>query len=115
MPILAALADQQDQLGALLEDLDEDGWQRPSRCDGWTVADVVLHLAQTNELASASASGRMAEALDERARGPRQTGSVDDGADFLVARERGQPGPVIRDRWVESADALCRRLEGADP
>jgi uncharacterized protein (TIGR03084 family) len=113
--IVAALVEQQGELSDLLSDLRDPDWQSPSRCDGWTVADVVLHLAQTNDLASASASGRMAEALDELARGPRRTGSVDDGADFLVARERGQPGPVIRDRWVESAAALCRRLDGADP
>lgn len=113
--IVAALAEQQAELSDLLSGLRDADWQRPSRCDGWTVADVVLHLAQTNDLASASASGRMAEALGELAGAQRGTGSVDDGADALVSRERGQPGPVLRDRWVESADALCRRLEGADP
>ncbi|HEY3700806.1 MAG TPA: maleylpyruvate isomerase N-terminal domain-containing protein, partial [Acidimicrobiales bacterium] len=87
--IVAALAEQQAELSDLLSGLRDADWQRPSLCDGWTVADVVLHLAQTNELASASASGRMAEALDVLAGGRRRTGSVDDGADDLVARERG--------------------------
>jgi uncharacterized protein (TIGR03084 family) len=113
--IVAALAEQQAELSSLLSGLDDLDWQRPSRCEGWTVGDVVLHLAQTNDLASASASGRMAEALDVLASGQGGTGSVDDGADVLVARERGQPGPVLRDRWVDSADGLCRRLEGVDP
>ncbi|HEY1634096.1 MAG TPA: maleylpyruvate isomerase family mycothiol-dependent enzyme [Acidimicrobiales bacterium] len=113
--IVAALADQQAELSNLLSGLGDTDWQRPSRCDGWTVADVVLHLAQTNELASASASGRMAEALDDLAGGQRRTGSVDDGADVLVARERGQPGREVHDRWVATADDLCRRLEGTDP
>jgi uncharacterized protein (TIGR03084 family) len=113
--VVAALADQQAELTDLLSGLGEADWQRPSRCDGWTVADVVLHLAQTNELASASASGRMAEALDQLAGGQRGMGSVDDGAATLVARERGQPGPVVRDRWVDSAGALCRLLECVDP
>ncbi|MEY2588161.1 MAG: hypothetical protein QOJ67_145, partial [Acidimicrobiaceae bacterium] len=58
--VIAALADQQAELSGLLSGLDETGWQRASRCDGWTVADVVLHLAQTNELAVGSATGRFA-------------------------------------------------------
>ena len=65
--IVAALAEQQAELSDLLSGLSDTDWQRPSRCDGWTVADVLLHLAQTNELASASAGGRMAEALEKLA------------------------------------------------
>ncbi len=114
--IVAALAEQQAELSGLLSGLDDTDWLRPSRCEGWTVGDVVLHLAQTNELATASASGRMAEALAELGgtQGGRG-GTVDDGADLLVARERGQPGPAVRERWAASGDALCRRLADADP
>lgn len=50
--IVAALAAQQSELATMLAGLDDGGWPRPSRCGGWSVADVVLHLAQTNELAS---------------------------------------------------------------
>ncbi|TML61120.1 MAG: hypothetical protein E6G17_09805, partial [Actinobacteria bacterium] len=87
--IVAALADQQAELSTLLVDLDEPGWQRPSRCEGWTVADVVLHLAQTNEMALASARGRLAEAMGELAGDLAPASSIDDGADLMVARERG--------------------------
>src|SRR5207245_2894880 len=45
--ILTALAEQQAELLGLLAPLDDSGWQRPSACEGWTVADVVLHVAQT--------------------------------------------------------------------
>ena len=113
--VVAALAEQQAELSGLLAGLDELGWQRPSRCEGWTVCDVVLHLAQTNELATASVDGRMAEARAELSGPEGPTGSVDDGANLLVARERGKPGSVIRDRWEASADTLCRRLEDTDP
>ena len=55
--MLAALDEQNAELSELLTSSlsigDGSGWQRPSLCDGWTVADVVLHLAQTNELAAA--------------------------------------------------------------
>jgi len=42
--IVTALADQQAELSDLLSPLDEPGWEGPTRCEGWTVADVVLHL-----------------------------------------------------------------------
>ncbi|HEY0396930.1 MAG TPA: maleylpyruvate isomerase N-terminal domain-containing protein, partial [Acidimicrobiia bacterium] len=56
--ILAALAEQDDELDGLLAGLDEPGWARPSRCDGWSISDVVLHLAQTAEMTVASVERR---------------------------------------------------------
>ena len=112
---MAALAEQQAELSAILSELDEPAWQRPSRCEGWTVADVVLHLAQTNELAAASAGARYAEALSELAGGLGPAGSVDDGAALMVARERGQPPPAVLGRWRDGADTLVRLLGACDP
>ena len=113
--VVTALAEQQAELSALLAGLDEPGWQRPSRCEGWTVADVVLHLAQTNEMALASARGRFAEAMGELAGGLAPAASVDDGADLMVARERGRPGRDVEARWQSSADELARVLRACDP
>jgi len=39
---------QRDRLAATLADLDADQWAAPSRCEGWSVQDVVIHLASTN-------------------------------------------------------------------
>lgn len=114
-PIVAALAEQHAELGGLLAGLDENDWQRPSPCDGWSVADVVLHLAQTDELALASARGHIAEALNELAGGLGPPTNVDEGADFMVARERGQPGAAVRDRWQTGTEALRRVLAESDP
>jgi uncharacterized protein (TIGR03083 family) len=36
-----------DEFGALLRSLDEKEWNTPSRCEGWTVADVAAHVAGT--------------------------------------------------------------------
>lgn len=113
--IVAALADQQAELSGLLTDLDEADWRRSSRCEGWTVADVVLHLAQTDEMAVASANGRFDEVLEELAGGLAHAGSVDDGVDLMVARERGGLGPAVRERWRTGADALHQVLVGCDP
>ena len=62
---MAALAAQQDELSSIVTSLDEAGWQHASRCEGWSVADVVLHLAQTNEMATASLQGRLLALFDD--------------------------------------------------
>jgi uncharacterized protein (TIGR03084 family) len=113
--ILSALADEQTQLADLLSTLDETDWDRPSRCEGWTVADVVLHLAQTDELGIASAEGRMADAVEDLTGSTGSADSVDDAADLMVARERGRPGPEVHDRWQTSAARLRDALGRCDP
>ncbi len=113
--IVAALAAQQAELSGLLDGLDEQGWRRPSRCEGWTVADVVLHLAQTNEMAIGSAAGRFAEALGELTAGMTPATSVDDGAAQMVARDRGQPIATVRERWEAGAAELRELLSRCDP
>ena len=61
--MLDDLVAQQAELAGLLASLDDDGWARPSRCAGWSIADVVLHIAQTNEMAIASCDGRFDDHL----------------------------------------------------
>lgn len=113
--IVAALDEEQAELAALLSSLDERDWQRPSRCEGWTVADVMLHLAQTNELAVESIRGRFAEALDEVAGRLGSGASVDEGADLMVAAERGAPPSFVLDRWQRSADRQREGFAACEP
>jgi uncharacterized protein (TIGR03084 family) len=113
---VSALADQQAQLTAMLEGLQDADWKRPSRCEGWTVADVVLHLAQTNEMAIASVDDRFAEYLAEVGRqlGDAPQSNVDDGAALMVAKERDRPLADLKARWQASVDDFLDRLENAD-
>jgi uncharacterized protein (TIGR03084 family) len=113
--ILTALEEQHAELEELLDSLDDVGWQRPTRCEGWNVADVVLHLAQTDELALASARGRFAEGLDVLAGGLDGHGNVDDGAAAIVARERGMTHAALLERWRTGASALRDALGASDP
>jgi uncharacterized protein (TIGR03084 family) len=113
--ILSALEEQHAELAALLDPLDTAGWERPTRCEGWTVADVVLHLAQTDELALASARGQYDEGLDVLAGGLDGHGNVDDGAAAIVARERGGPHDALLERWRTGAVALRDALTESDP
>ena len=120
--IVAALTEQHEALDALIAGLDQDGWMTPSECPGWTLADVVLHLAQTDELAIASVEGRFAEELAELARGvaaalpgDRPNASVDEGVERLVASQRNVPGAQIGERWRTRAAELRDRLRDCDP
>ena len=113
--IVGALVEQRDELLGLLDDLDESGWQQPSRCEGWTVADVVLHVAQTNEMAIASARGHLLDYMTEVGRTVGPVANVDDGAALMVARERGAPGSAVRDRYARATDELLTLLATIDP
>jgi uncharacterized protein (TIGR03083 family) len=39
---------QRRRLEGFLRDLTEDDWHRPTRCEGWSVQDVITHLTSTN-------------------------------------------------------------------
>ena len=112
--ILAALGDEHAELASLLTGLEAPAWDLPSRCEGWTVSDVVLHLAQTDELAVASISGRFGERVQALAGGDEPGSSVDDGAARLVARERGQPPDAVYLRWLTGTEELRKAIGGAD-
>ena len=110
---LDALAAQHDELADLVADLDERAWAAPSRCPGWSVADVVLHLAQTDEMALASLDDRLPEHLDTLAAAwsAGAASSVDDGAGLLVEAERGELGAEqVHRRWLDASAGVRRRL-----
>ena len=112
---VTALADQQAELTSVLNGLDDAGWRLASRCQGWTIADVVLHLAQTNEMAIASVDGRYPEYLAQVGRQLEGMASnVDDGAALMVTAERDRPLPELKARWQSSVDDFLDRLNGAD-
>src|SRR5215813_10839429 len=69
---------EQDRLDEVLASLGPDDWGRPSAAVGWSVSDVVLHLAQTEELVVASVKGDLAPFAHDPGRGG--GGSVDEFA-----------------------------------
>ena len=112
-----ALAEQHAELWGLVEGLEDGAWQLPSRCPGWTVADVVLHLAQTEEMALASFEDRLGDAAGAFVGDvdPDAAGTVDDMAAWAVARERGEPGPVVAARWRAAADGVRSTFAAMGP
>jgi uncharacterized protein (TIGR03084 family) len=83
-------------------------WQAESGAGGWSVADVVLHLAQSDESVAASADG------DDHQRDVVAAGTVDDWAARQVAAERAAPDLVFA-RWREARDGAVEALRTADP
>src|SRR3954463_11901538 len=114
--ILTALAEQDDELDGLLAGLDEEGWARPSRCPGWSVSDVVLHLAQTDEMAVASAERRFSEtAAAFNNPGPVPAGAtVDDLAGLAVEADRGRPAQEVYERWRAASAAQAKAFAACE-
>ena len=113
--ILDALAEQQRVLADLLDSFADDDWAKPSPCEGWSAADVVLHLAQTNEMAIASATGGYREYFESLPALRTPPKDVDDAADLMVQAERGVPVADLRARWDATAAALMAALSAVDP
>jgi uncharacterized protein (TIGR03084 family) len=117
--ILGDLAEQTDELDGLLAGLDEAGWALPSGCPEWTISDVVLHLAQTDEMAAASAEHRFtdaAAAFGRRAASAPAGATVDDLAGLAVAAERGgRPGREVYERWRAASAAQAKALAAHEP
>jgi uncharacterized protein (TIGR03084 family) len=103
------LVAEQDRLDAILGGLDDADWATPSAAAGWTVADVVLHLAQTEEAVIASAAG-VALAI----RSPADGATIDQVMDRLVRAERQPPADVLQ-RWRTARLAAVPALRAADP
>ncbi|WP_053761744.1 MULTISPECIES: maleylpyruvate isomerase family mycothiol-dependent enzyme [Streptomyces] len=104
-PEAADLADEQRDFAALLATLGEPDWRRPSAAPGWTVADQVAHLADTEEVAADTLAGgprAFAEAVSAYAT----------AEDFTAAgcrRGEGLP-PGELTAWWDRAATRTRRL-----
>jgi uncharacterized protein (TIGR03084 family) len=96
------------QLENVLETLTEAQWLAESAAKGWSIADVVLHLAQSDEGVVASASGA------SRPEGIEVADTVDDWAARRVDAERAAP-PQVFSRWRRARDAAEEAMRSADP
>jgi uncharacterized protein (TIGR03084 family) len=109
MDVFEDLVAEQDRLEGILSGYDEERWDEPSAAPGWSVADVVLHLAQTEEaiVISASADGPPAIWSDGDE-------AVDDLAARMVSDERAT-GQQVFERWRTARRAAVATLRATDP
>jgi len=106
----APVARQRRRFEAVLNELSEDDWVAPSRCDGWTVQDVVSHLVGVNgfwELAVrsglAGAPTRLLGGFDPAATPP-----------VMVAGMRSMRPAEVLAQFVASNDGFLGALDGLD-
>ncbi|MGZ4711373.1 MAG: maleylpyruvate isomerase family mycothiol-dependent enzyme [Acidimicrobiia bacterium] len=111
--LLADLGAQHAELWGLIEHAGAGQWAAPSPCEGWDVADVVLHLHQTDELALATLRGDLAASIEGFMRSGDD--AVDAAAAASVAGARGADGPAVAQWWAQSAAALRAELAAAEP
>jgi len=90
-----------------LATLDDAGWAAPSRCGGWTVRDVVAHLAGTEQYHQACFEGGVA-AMIEQGLAAGMT-SLDDFNQAGVDERADRPTADVVAEFL-AADAETRRL-----
>jgi uncharacterized protein (TIGR03084 family) len=110
MTIFEDLAAEQDRLENILAGLDETRWTSASGAAGWTVADVVLHLAQSEEAVTATVT----RVGLRTGLGAVPGGTMDERAGEAVRRERSAP-PEVFGRWQRARRQAASALRGADP
>jgi uncharacterized protein (TIGR03084 family) len=94
-----ALVAEQDSIEALLAGLTDEQWQTDSAATGWTVSDVVLHLAQSEEFVVASAGGSsLVEAVLSVIGTDSGATTMDSMMDALVTAQRTTPDATF-ERW----------------
>ena len=110
MTIFDDLAAEQGRLEEILLGLDETQWLSASGAAGWTIADVVLHLAQSEEGVEATVARRYPRSRLGAAAGD----TMDDRAAEAVRAERAAPAEVFG-RWQQARAAALAALRAADP
>ena len=107
--ILDDLVAEQDRLEAILTALPADAWEADSGAAGWTVTDVVLHLAQTEEAVVSTMAGRGVGFAVRTG-----TETLDGSMDRWVRAEAATPAEVFT-RWRAARRAAVAALGDADP
>ncbi|HYK31244.1 MAG TPA: maleylpyruvate isomerase family mycothiol-dependent enzyme [Streptosporangiaceae bacterium] len=108
MAIFDDLEAEEDRLQDILEGLDESQWTTESGAPGWSIADVVLHLAQSEEGVVATVTG---VGVDAR---PDAGVSVDEAMARLVESQRDTPDRIFQ-RWRTARVSALAELRAADP
>jgi uncharacterized protein (TIGR03083 family) len=107
---LAPLVRQRRRLAAMLADLREDDWRSASRCDGWTVQDVVAHLVGVNVFWRASVLAGLSGTPT------RVLGGFDPATTpaLMVAPMRGLTPTEVLDQFMASNDGFLSVLADLD-
>ena len=122
MTVFDDLGAEQDRLGDVLTALSDADWVTPSLAEGWTVRDVVVHLAQTEEMALARLTGAPDPAASTSPAAPTSPAVSTDRANRtveqimadLVATDGSSPAEALH-RWQQARTGALAALRAADP
>jgi uncharacterized protein (TIGR03083 family) len=93
--VRAGITAEHKSFAELLRELDADAWARPSRCEGWTVADVAAHVSGSMaEIAAGELEGQGTEPVTAR----------------QVAQRRGRTNEEVADELDGAAKASADLL-----
>jgi uncharacterized protein (TIGR03083 family) len=108
--VLTAVARQRRRLEAMLAGLGPDEWGATSRCDGWSVQDVIAHVVSVNGFWHASVSAGLAGTPTRMLRGfdPVATPAL------LVDGMRALTPAEVLDQFVSSNDAFLGAVDQLD-
>ena len=109
--VIADLEAEQDAIEAMVVDLDEATWLSPSSAPGWSLSDVLLHLAQSEEAVVSSVTGENISLVDAL---PVEGNTIDEIMENRVRAERGDPFAIFQ-RWQVARRAAVAALRQADP
>ena len=118
--MLEAFVEEAASLDSFLADLTAEQWLAESACPGWTVSDVVLHLAQSEEGVVGSfdrddPTQPYLPYVEEVLPGAEAGGAVDTVASAAVAGERPEDPSEVLDRWRAAHAAVIERFSAAPP
>ncbi len=101
---------QRRRLASLVAELDDAQWAAPSRCDGWSVQDVIAHLVGVNRFWAISI------AAARRGEPTRFLATLDPVATpaAMVDEVRSLSWATVLERFVESNEAIAESLAGMD-
>jgi uncharacterized protein (TIGR03083 family) len=105
--ILDPTVRQRRRLAATVAGFTDTEWAHPSRCEGWSARDVIVHLDGTNFFWTQSiAAGLRGEPTRFLATFDPVTSPA-----RSVAQSQELSSAEVRDRFIESTDVLCALLE----
>jgi uncharacterized protein (TIGR03084 family) len=109
--LLVDLAAEQRALQERLRAIDNDMWLQPTPARGWDVRDTIAHLADTDEMAIATATGALGS-LNARAA---TAASGEDVTYQGVLHGRRRSGAEVLAWWEATAEAERLMFETLDP
>jgi uncharacterized protein (TIGR03083 family) len=105
----ALLNNETQRLDSFFRSLDDQNWSRPTRCEGWTIKDVLAHLATNEEYNRACLDDDLQSFL-QRA-GEAGVNDVNSLNEWGVKRRAEQPAEQILEEWASAQQDFRRRLE----